>query len=276
MKSDFRIYHPAVNLIYCVLVVFFTMFFMNPVFIAISFVMSFFCAAHFKSKRNVAKYFKGIWVVVLIACIINPLFNHRGAGILGYMPTGNPFTLESLIFGVFSGLMVSAVIIWFYAFNEILPSDKIIYLFGSIFPVLALTFSMTVSFVQLMKTRLAEINGAQLSFYPAGERKVKKAFTSMKVMLNRSLEESVETAVSMRGRGFGLKGRTSFSIYSFETKDKRALVILLALAAAIFAGIFAKSMVWFYFDKTVLDFSLYGAACSAFFGAICLFPFWIR
>ena len=276
MKSDFRIYHPVVNLIYCIAVVFFTMFFMNPVFIVISFGTSFFCASYFRGMENVRKYFKGIFIIAAAACLINPLFNHRGSSVLTYLPTGNPVTLESMIFGVFSGLIISGVIVWFYGFNELMPTDKVIYLFGGVFPMLSLVFSMTVSFVQLLKTRLFEINSAQRAFYLEGEKPVKKALISFKVILNRSLEESVETAVSMRGRGFGLKGRTSFSIYNFEEKDAKAAAVLMGLSAAITAGILNKSMNFFYFDKFAVSFSIYGIICSVCFGLICMFPFLVR
>lgn len=280
MKTDFRIYHPIVNLIYCVLVLGFSMFFMNPVFIVISFIISFFCASHFKGAENVKKYLGKIYIIALIIAFLNPLFNHRGVSVLAYLPTGNPLTLESLVFGLFSGILVPAVIIWFYAFNEIMPTDKIIYIFGSIFPVLSLVFSMTVSFVQLMKKRIAEINNSQINFFPNSEKdkkiKIKKAFTVFRVLMNRSLEEAVETSISMKARGYGLKGRTAFSIYNFEKKDKRAVIILLVLALIVAVGLAKGSMTFVYFDRMVMDFSLYGIACCFCFGLICMFPFLIK
>ena len=46
----------------------------------------------------------------------------------------------------------------------------------------------------------------------------------------------METADSMKGRGYGLPGRTAFSVYRFTRRDGAALACLLATGAMVIAG----------------------------------------
>ncbi len=45
-------------------------------------------------------------------------------------------------------------------------------------------------------------------------------------MITWSLENAIETADSMRSRGYGLPGRSAFSIYRMDSRDKLALMWL--------------------------------------------------
>ena len=47
-------------------------------------------------------------------------------------------------------------------------------------------------------------------------------------MITWSLENAIDTSDSMKSRGYGLKGRTSFSIYKFTSKDAYCVSTMLA------------------------------------------------
>ena len=51
-----------------------------------------------------------------------------------------------------------------------------------------------------------------------------------------SLENAIETADSMKSRGYGLPGRTAFSIFRFDRRDKLALPVLLGCVFYILLG----------------------------------------
>ena len=55
-------------------------------------------------------------------------------------------------------------------------------------------------------------------------------------MVTWSLENAIETADSMRSRGYGLPGRTAFSIYRFDDRDKSALAWLIFCGAYLISG----------------------------------------
>ena len=67
-------------------------------------------------------------------------------------------------------------------------------------------------------------------------RKLKSAMTVFSVVISGMMEDSLETANSMRARGYGLKGRTAFSIFKFEKRDGIMLLIIAALSIFVWVG----------------------------------------
>jgi energy-coupling factor transport system permease protein len=175
--------------------------------------------------------------------IINPLFNHAGATILFYFKSGNPFTLESMIYGIAAAIMFVTVILWFSCYNEIMTSDKIIYIFGNIIPSLSLIFSMVLRFVPRYIEQIQIISNSQKAIgrdMSQGNiiQRAKNGLKILSIMITWALENSIETADSMRARGYGLPGRTSFSIFKFDKRDKIVLGLSLILISIIVFGAF--------------------------------------
>ena len=98
--------------------------------------------------------------MTIMIIVINPLFNHEGMTILGYFKTGNPLTLESIIYGIFMALLMMNVILWFAIYNVIMTSDKFIYIFGRIIPHLSLIISMSLRYVPRFKEQFIRVREA--------------------------------------------------------------------------------------------------------------------
>ena len=75
----------------------------------------------------------------------------------------------------------------------------------------------------------------------------KTAITILSIMLTWSLENALETADSMKSRGYGLPGRTAFSIYRFDSRDKLALLWLGFCGAYLLSGYATGGLRWRYF-----------------------------
>lgn len=58
----------------------------------------------------------------------------------------------------------------------------------------------------------------------------------LSILITWALENAIETSDSMRSRGYGLKGRTAFSIYHFTRKDKYVFGIMIGLFAVFTGG----------------------------------------
>ena len=99
--------------------------------------------------------------MALLAALVNPAFVHQGATILTYFPSGNPLTLESILYGCASGVLLAAVVLWFVCVTDVITSDKVVYLFGRIIPALSLLLSMTLRFVPQFTRRLRTVAQAQ-------------------------------------------------------------------------------------------------------------------
>lgn len=66
-------------------------------------------------------------------------------------------------------------------------------------------------------------------------------------MLTWSLENAIETADSMKSRGYGLPGRTAFSIYRFDSRDKAVLAWLVYCGFFLCCGAAAGGFAWRYY-----------------------------
>ena len=232
-------FHPIVNFMFFVLIIIFSMFFMHPIFLIISLSTSIIYLFKLKGKRALKQVF-AMFIIMMIFIIINPFISHSGATILVYI-NNNPITLEAIIYGVASCAMLISVITWFSAYNEIMTSDKFIYLFGRIIPKTSLIFSMILRFVPRFKMQLKVINQGQRSIHKSASdgnilNKIIHGINILSILVTMSLENSIETSDSMRARGYGLEGRTNFSIFKIQKRDKIAIIVLIILGLIVIGG----------------------------------------
>lgn len=236
MNDRFSQFHPIVNLTFYVAVIAFTMFLMNPVCLGISLCCALANAIYLNGAKTLRFGIRIVLPTVILVSVINPIVNHQGVTILEYLPWNNPLTLESILYGFASSVMVSAVVFWFSSVNTVMTSDKFIYLFGRIIPSLSLVLSMAMRFVPRFLTEFRLIRAAQkqLSIQEQGGffSSLRQAARELSTMLSYALENSIETADSMKARGYGLKGRTSYAKYRFYKQDVvffSCLLLLLVL-----------------------------------------------
>ena len=240
-KDTFAGFHPAINLLYFTAVIGFAMFFTHPACLAISLICAFTYSVYINRKKAIRFTLIYMLPLLIITALLNPLFNHAGGTILTYLPSGNPLTLESTMYGIAAALMLITVIAWFSCFNEVMTSDKFVYLFGRIIPGLSLILSMALRFVPRFKAQIKIISNAQKCVgrdISNGNilRKIKHGVKILSILVTWALENAIETADSMKGRGYGLPGRTAFSIFRFDRRDGYALLYILACAAIVIAG----------------------------------------
>lgn len=275
--NEFKGYHPIVNMVYFIFVIGFAMFFMNPVCLAISLL----CAATYiiiLKGRKAKKLFICMLPIICMAALLNPAFNHEGATILAYLPGGNPLTLESLIYGGMAAVMLASVIVWFSCFNEIMTSDKLMYLFGRIIPSLSLIMSMTLRFVPRFCTHLKAVIAARRTIESDMSdrtiiQRAKNGLAVLSVMVTWSLENSVETADSMRARGYGLSRRTAFSIFSFDRRDRNAFLYIACLGIYVLIGNLSGGIYFKYFPSVIFKgFSFFGASVFTAYFLLCILP----
>ncbi len=271
MKDTFSNLHPLINFTYFVLVIGFSMFIMNPVCLAISFTCAFLNAVYLNGMRTVKFSLLYLLPMIILITIINPVFNHEGVTILTYLPWGNPLTLESIIYGIVTAVLLSSTVLWFSCFNTIITSDKLIYLFGRIIPSLSLMMSMALRFVPKFTEQMKCVKTVQRSVgrdFSTGTllMRIKYGIKIISVMITMSLENAIETADSMKSRGYGLKGRTAYSIYRFSKRDAIFLCIIALLGILDVILIFTDSIKFRYFPSvkgnlfsvnSILFFALY-------------------
>lgn len=241
MVDRFGAYHPLVNFSFFTLVLAFSMVLTHPIAQAVSLLCALWYAIQCEGRKAVLFSLKFCLPMLLLTAFINPAFSHEGVTILLYLPTGNPLTLESILYGLSAGCMLVTVLLWFTNFNRVITSDKFIYLFGRIIPAMSLVLSMTLRFVPKFKKQMDIVVEAQRSIgrdVSTGSlwQRTKTAITILSIMVTWALENAIETADSMKSRGYGLKGRSAFSIYRFDERDKAALLWLGFCGMYLIAG----------------------------------------
>ena len=276
--NEFKTYHPIVNFVYFIFVIGFSCVFMHPVCLVISFFSSFIYSVVMKGKKVVKTNLIYMIPTLLFAALINPAFNHEGITIVGYLPSGNPLTFESIAYGIAAAIMIVSIICWFSCYTEIMTSDKFIYLFGRIIPSMSLIISMTLRFVPKFSAQLKVVTNAQRCMgrdVSNGSiiQRAKHGLLILSMMTTWALENAIETADSMKSRGYGHSGRTAFSIFTFDKRDKKALLCIVILGIYTLAGKLVGGMYFRYFPSLQTgNFSMYGLSVFIAYFALCICP----
>lgn len=239
MKDSFSNRHPLVQFAFFTAVIALTMFHMQPVCLGISLLCALLNACFLGGKKTALFTLKIIVPMMAAVTLVNPLFNHRGATVLFYLPWGNPFTLESLLFGAASAVLIGAVALWFSCVNKVITSDKVVYLFGRVAPSLSLVLAMALRFIPRFSAQFKLVKAAQRQTARSGKQPLKTRFRAavsvFSVMVSWSMENALDTSDSMKSRGYGLKRRTAFSPYRFRRRDAVLLTVILLLTAVLIA-----------------------------------------
>ena len=277
MSDSFSKFHPVIHFIYFFYVITFSMIFMHPLCLCVSVFCAFSYSIFLKGKKAVQFNFLFLLPMLALTALVNPAFNHEGTTILTYLHNGNPLTLESILYGVAAAAMLVSVIAWFSCYNAVMTSDKFIYLFGRVIPALSLILSMTLRFVPRFKAQLKVIFAAQRGMGKDGSKgsllhRIQIGITILSVMITWALENAVETADSMKSRGYGLPGRTAFSIFQFDSRDKMALIFLLAAGVYIIAGAWTGGLFFRYYPSVKGAFSAHTWSIVMVYCTLSLMP----
>ena len=249
--------HPAVNLIYFVAVIAGTVWFDHPVFLLISFG----CAFAYSVKRN------GWRAVAFNLCLI-PLivayglyyssYNHFGVTSLRQNFIGNQMTLESLVYGLVIGCILAGVVMWMSCVYAVFSSDKVVYLFGRVSPKLSLFLSILLRLIPRIKTEAKRIHTAQRGIgrgigQGSFPERMRNAMRVVSMLITWTIESLVTASESMQSRGSTLRGRTAFSIYRFDNRDRGYVIGLFACLTVTMMGILLNQTQMRYNPKIVMN-----------------------
>jgi len=239
--------HPLATLVYYISVIGLTMLINNPICTGIAIVGSLVHLIMVKGTDNMGKTAIMLIPMVLITAAINPLFSHEGVTVLGVFPSGNILTLESVLYGLNMSAILLAVVLWFVSVNVIMTAERIRYVLGRVFPVLALTFSMTLHFIPRIRKHIIKVSEVKRVMYGNGANSLKNRITGLTQSFTWILNDSVDTADSMRCRGYGLAGRSSYSRYIFRTTDGIWIGLVIILTAYVIWGVLGDHIYWQYY-----------------------------
>lgn len=274
MKNYFSQRHPAVILAYFLCAVIVTILFSHPAVTIISFLSVLLLSLWVNGFRCMLKDAASSAVTILIFTVVSPLFNHRGDTPVLYV-NNRPVTLESILFGVFSGMLISGMVVWFSIWHKTLGNDKFIYLLGRKFPQSSLLITMMTGFIPYFRLKLAEITGVQKKLGVNAAKgnlseRLQSAGAILSVLVSITLEDTMETADSMAARGYSLSNKTSRGFYRFKKADVMLVAVIGIMMAAFIIIYISRDMEYSFFPAvTKVGFSdkkiIYLGLCFLFF-----------
>ena len=232
----FGSYHPVINFAFFILAISFGMLIYHPAYLIVSLFLS--CTFYLTIKKDGWKFILGMVPLALGVSFLNPVFNNRGETVLFTYLNGREYTLEDLYYGVVLGIIFVNVIIWFASYQEIMTSDKFLYIFGKITPSVSLILTMVLRLIPEYRKKVKQISGARKCIGKSVSegnymQKAEHGMTIVSVLTTWALEGGVMMADSMQSRGYGCGKRTTFSIYKWRKKESIMLAGMMSLALII-------------------------------------------
>lgn len=298
MTDEFSRYHPVVNLIFYLLVLGTTMFQMS---VGLVFISLFSAVVYYfmLKKTEGLKYCTVVVGIIIVSAIINPLFSHKGGTLLFYLFTGNPVTLESIIYGLISAIIIGAMLLWFSTFNQVMGVERILGAIGKVLPNVSLLITMIMRFIpqytrhQRKVSMVNKVNkrnyGEKINLLNREKTEKENVIEARKKQKNKNgidkiidsikegsrtfsitttwaLENSIYTADSMKARGFGTGRRTNYSNYKFQKRDYLLMGWLVILWLVVVLSLEREKVYTYYYPfiqvkNNVVVYLIYGLLC---------------
>ncbi|GGH74180.1 energy-coupling factor transport system permease protein [Pullulanibacillus pueri] len=240
MKRGFSSFHPLTCFLYYVGALVIVMLGQHPAFLLSTVLVLIVFNIIQEKGGGLIRWWGAYATLIIFFLVLTPLINHRGTHLLFYF-RDNPVMLEAVIQGMITGLSLLCLLLVFLSYNQIITADKFLFLFARVLPQWALLTMLAMRFVPLFRRRLVEIDRVQQSkgvSVKTGslKQRIKNGLLFVQILLTWSLEEGIQTADSMKARGYGLKKRSRYTPYHFQLKDGLLLVIIILFFSLSVAG----------------------------------------
>jgi len=146
---------------------------------------------------------------------------------------GNNMTVESLVYGIVLGVSLAGVMIWMSCVYSVFSSDKVVYLFGKASPRLSLFLAILLRMVPRIKGEAQRIHTARKGLGKGIDQgslwqRIRNGIRIFSMLISWTIGSLATMSDSMRSRGSMLRGRTAFSIYRFDNRDRAYVITLFA------------------------------------------------
>lgn len=273
----FEAFHPVVLFVYFASLLVLLIFQFHPVFALIGLLGGIPLLFLLKGGGKIKKMLLFYLLFFFVLTVTNLFFTHEGQTPLFYI-NDKPVTLESGVYGAVMAALLIAVLIWCQCMQMILTSDKILYLLGKSIPRTALVFTMSFRFLPLFLRQMKKIARTQkaMGLY-AGDSVYDKAKGGARILsslIGWSLENAMDTACSMKARGYGIKGRKDFSLFRFRKSDALMLLLIFVLTGTVFFGIVRRDITFACYPAvSTISFTLPACMTYAALGILTFLPF---
>lgn len=275
MMRSFSEYDPIAITIWFFSVVGVAMFSGHPLLLLISLAG----AVLFFIVRSGTKYVRAhifFWLLFLVLALANPLISHNGATVL-FVLNDEPVTLEAVLYGINSAGMIVGVLYWFRSFTQIMTSEKILCVMGTISPKLSLVLSMSLRAVPMFVRRAKQVSDSQKAMGLYSDDNIiddiRGRMRVFSIVATWALENGIITADSMSARGYGTGRRSQLRRFRFTASDGIFTLITLALLGICAAATGANALSFNFYPHTEVSVTgALGICGTAAYGVLVLLP----
>ena len=269
--------HPAVNLLFFAAALYGAVCFDHPVFLAIAYVSAFAYSVRRCGKRAAAVNLFFI-PLILVFGLYYSSYHHFGVTVLRQNFIGNNLTVESFVYGLITGLRFAILCMWLEVIFRVVTSDKVGYLFGRISPRLSLFLTILLRFIPRVGREARKINLAQKGIGRGSNqgnvfRRLVNCLRMFSMLITWMISALALESDSMRSRGSLLRGRTAFSIYRFDNRDRAFVIALFSGITLTAMGAILGATTMFYNPRIIWKpLENVSAVTAAGYAALCLLP----
>ena len=237
----FEACHPAVNFIFFTAAIYGAVSFKHPVFLAIAYVCAFAYSVKRCGRRAVVSNLC-LLPLILAFALYYSAYHHFGVTVWKKNFIGNNMTLESFVYGLVIGLQFATLCMWLEAMFRVVSSDKVVYLLGKVSPLLALSLTILLRLIPRIGQEARRINLAQKGIGRGSNqgnifRRLVNCLRIFSMLITWMIAALALESDSMRSRGSLLRGRTAFSIYRFDNRDRAFVIGLFSCITLTIMGI---------------------------------------
>lgn len=274
---EFARYHPAINLLYFTAVLTGTILFRQPVFLCLSYVCAFLYLLKLRGLRALIPGL-GLLPLALLYALWYGSYHHFGLTVLGVNFIGNQVTLESFLCGGTWAMVCVSAVLWMGCVHAVFTTDKIVYLLGRVSPHLSLYLSILLRTVPRLNKQRQRIELAQRGIGRGkGQgnifQRMRNALRRGSILLTWLIEGIVTTSDSMRCRGCSLRGRTAYSLYRFDGRDRSFVIGLCSLICVLLMALLLdQTMIRFAPQVVMMPITPMSCLFYTAWAALCLLP----
>lgn len=237
MQRAFENCHPFVISIYFIWSAVLVMYVNHPLFLLSAIFVVAASNRLFSSWASIRKNLLGSIFLGGTIILINSLFNRNGTTEM-FVILGKPIMLETFMYSLVLTAMIVAVLQLTLLFNATLNGSKFLYVMGKLLPKTGLVTMLALRFVPMLKEQIGEIIAVQkMRGYSLKEgpllQRAKTGLLFVQMLLTISLEDAIQTADSMKARGYGGEKRTSYHFYRWTWHDTSVVLLLSILVILI-------------------------------------------
>ena len=233
--------HPAIFIVYFLILIIFAFLFNNPYYVITYGILILTLIALQGSISEIKSTTKVFLPVILFITLLNTIFTHVGDTHI-YIFGSYYVTFEALVYGVIMAVTFFLVTLTFIAYITYVSYQDMLYVFSKKYPNLSMIIIMSLRFVPLIQKRSNELlelsklknRNEDLKF----TEKTSELIQNLGLVVSWSLEEAMQSASSMKSRGYNITKRTSYLRYDFNKIDVLLTVLILVTATISVYGLY--------------------------------------